>query len=55
MERLEWRELPMRSFGDLEEPTKAPIFLAPDAAGFVTGQMLAVDGSILGERRQSTA
>ena len=35
---------PMRRFGQLEELVGATIFLASDAAGFVTGQLLAVDG-----------
>jgi NAD(P)-dependent dehydrogenase (short-subunit alcohol dehydrogenase family) len=40
-------QAPMRRFGNHEERTGAPIFLASAAAGFVTGQMLAVDGWIL--------
>lgn len=38
---------PMRRFGQLEELVGAAVFLASDAAGFVTGQMLAVDGGFL--------
>jgi NAD(P)-dependent dehydrogenase (short-subunit alcohol dehydrogenase family) len=38
---------PMRSFGNLEELARAPIFLASQAAGFLTGHRSAVDGSIL--------
>jgi NAD(P)-dependent dehydrogenase (short-subunit alcohol dehydrogenase family) len=38
---------PMRRFGRLEELVGATVFLASDAAGFVTGQLLAVDGGIL--------
>jgi NAD(P)-dependent dehydrogenase (short-subunit alcohol dehydrogenase family) len=38
---------PMRRFGDLEELTGAAVFLASDAASFVTGHVLAVDGGFL--------
>ena len=38
---------PMRRFGELEELIGATVFLASDAAGFVTGQLLAVDGGFL--------
>lgn len=38
---------PMRRFGKLEELTGAAIFLASDAASFVTGHLLAVDGGFL--------
>jgi NAD(P)-dependent dehydrogenase (short-subunit alcohol dehydrogenase family) len=38
---------PMRRFGRLEELIGATVFLASDAAGFVTGQFLAVDGGFL--------
>jgi NAD(P)-dependent dehydrogenase (short-subunit alcohol dehydrogenase family) len=38
---------PMRRFGKLEELTGAVIFLASDAASFVTGHLLAVDGGFL--------
>ena len=38
---------PMRRFGQLEELVGATVFLASDAAGFVTGQLLAVDGGFL--------
>jgi NAD(P)-dependent dehydrogenase (short-subunit alcohol dehydrogenase family) len=38
---------PMRRFGRLEELVGATVFLASDAAGFVTGQLLAVDGGVL--------
>jgi hypothetical protein len=37
----------MRNFGNLEELTGASICFASDAAGFVTGQLLAVDVRIL--------
>ncbi|MGH9521972.1 MAG: SDR family NAD(P)-dependent oxidoreductase [Terriglobales bacterium] len=38
---------PMRRFGDTEELVGAAIFLASDAASFVTGHVLAVDGGFL--------
>jgi NAD(P)-dependent dehydrogenase (short-subunit alcohol dehydrogenase family) len=38
---------PMKRFGELEELIGAAIFLASDAAGFVTGTLLAVDGGYL--------
>jgi NAD(P)-dependent dehydrogenase (short-subunit alcohol dehydrogenase family) len=38
---------PMRRFGRIEELVGAAVFLASDAASFVTGHMLAVDGGIL--------
>ena len=38
---------PMKRFGKLEELVGAAVFLASDAAGFVTGQILAVDGGFL--------
>ena len=38
---------PMRRFGRLEELVGAAVFLASDAASFVTGHMLAVDGGFL--------
>ena len=38
---------PMRRFGELEELVGAAIFLASDAASFVTGSILAVDGGYL--------
>ena len=38
---------PMKRFGKLDELVGAAVFLASDAAGFVTGQMLAVDGGFL--------
>ena len=38
---------PMRRFGQLEELVGATVFLASDAAGFVTGQLLAIDGGFL--------
>lgn len=38
---------PMRRFGKLEELIGAAVYLASDAAGFVTGHVLAVDGGFL--------
>jgi NAD(P)-dependent dehydrogenase (short-subunit alcohol dehydrogenase family) len=38
---------PMRRFGELDELIGAAIFLASDAASFVTGHVLAVDGGFL--------
>jgi NAD(P)-dependent dehydrogenase (short-subunit alcohol dehydrogenase family) len=38
---------PMKRFGELEELIGAAIFLASDAASFVTGTVLAVDGGFL--------
>ena len=38
---------PMRRFGRIEELVGAAVFLASDAAGFVNGHVLAVDGGFL--------
>ena len=38
---------PMKRFGELEELVGAAIFLASDAASFVTGVVLPVDGGVL--------
>lgn len=38
---------PMKRFGRTEELVGAAVFLASDAAGFVTGQFIVVDGGIL--------
>jgi NAD(P)-dependent dehydrogenase (short-subunit alcohol dehydrogenase family) len=38
---------PMRRFGRVEELVGAAVFLASDAAGFVTGQLILVDGGML--------
>jgi NAD(P)-dependent dehydrogenase (short-subunit alcohol dehydrogenase family) len=38
---------PMRRFGRTEELVGAAVFLASDAASFVTGQIIAVDGGFL--------
>jgi NAD(P)-dependent dehydrogenase (short-subunit alcohol dehydrogenase family) len=37
----------MNRFGELEELVGAAIFLASDAASFVTGTVLPVDGGVL--------
>jgi NAD(P)-dependent dehydrogenase (short-subunit alcohol dehydrogenase family) len=37
----------MRRFGQVEEVVGAAIFLASDAAGFVTGTTVPVDGGFL--------
>jgi len=38
---------PMRRFGKIEELAGAAVFLASDAASFLTGHLLVVDGGIL--------
>ena len=38
---------PMKRFGRVEELAGAAVFLASDAAGFVTGEILVVDGGFL--------
>ena len=38
---------PMRRFGELDELVGAAVFLASDAASFVTGQLITVDGGFL--------
>ena len=38
---------PMRRFGQLDELAGAAVFLASNAASYVTGQVLAVDGGLL--------
>lgn len=37
---------PMRRWGEVRELAGAAVFLAPDAASFVSGQTLLVDGGI---------
>jgi NAD(P)-dependent dehydrogenase (short-subunit alcohol dehydrogenase family) len=39
--------IPMRRFGQLEELVGATVFLASDAASYVTGHLLVVDGGFL--------
>jgi NAD(P)-dependent dehydrogenase (short-subunit alcohol dehydrogenase family) len=38
---------PMKRFGRLEELVGATVFLASDASGFITGQLIVVDGGFL--------
>jgi NAD(P)-dependent dehydrogenase (short-subunit alcohol dehydrogenase family) len=38
---------PMRRFGKLEELVGAAVFLSSNAASFVTGHLLVIDGGIL--------
>ena len=38
---------PMRRFGEADELSGAIVFLASDAASFITGHVLAVDGGFL--------
>jgi len=38
---------PMKRFGKVEELAGAAVFLASDAASFVTGQIIVVDGGFL--------
>jgi NAD(P)-dependent dehydrogenase (short-subunit alcohol dehydrogenase family) len=38
---------PMRRFGRVEELVGAAVYLASEAAGFVTGQLIVVDGGLL--------
>ena len=38
---------PMRRFGNVDEVAGAAVFLASDAASFVNGHVLAVDGGFL--------
>ena len=38
---------PMKRFGHVDDLAGAAVFLASDAAGFITGQLIAVDGGFL--------
>jgi NAD(P)-dependent dehydrogenase (short-subunit alcohol dehydrogenase family) len=47
--------IPMGRVGEPEEMSGAAVFLASDDAGYVTGQMIAVDGGILAAMRSPQA
>jgi 3-oxoacyl-[acyl-carrier protein] reductase len=47
--------IPMGRVGEPEEMSGAAVFLASDDAGYVTGQMIAVDGGILAAMRSPAA
>jgi NAD(P)-dependent dehydrogenase (short-subunit alcohol dehydrogenase family) len=49
------KAIPMGRMGEPEEMTGAAVFLASDDAGYVTGQMVAVDGGILAAMRSPAA
>jgi 3-oxoacyl-[acyl-carrier protein] reductase len=38
--------IPLRRFGTVEDVAKAAAFLASDEAGYITGQVLCVDGGM---------
>ncbi len=40
-------KIPLRRFGQLEDLAGAAVFLCSDAAAYITGQILYVDGGIL--------
>ena len=39
--------IPMRRFGDPEDVAESVLFFASEAAGYITGQVLAVDGGLI--------
>ena len=41
------RRLPLRRFGEPDDVAKAALFLASDAASWITGQTLVVDGGAM--------
>jgi 3-oxoacyl-[acyl-carrier protein] reductase len=49
------KAIPMGRVGEPEDMTGAAVFLASDDAGYVTGQMVAVDGGILAAMRSPAA
>jgi 3-oxoacyl-[acyl-carrier protein] reductase len=40
------QSIPMRRMGSVEDVAKAVAFLASDEAGYITGQVLCVDGGM---------
>jgi gluconate 5-dehydrogenase len=47
-QRLMLQKIPLRRFGRLEDLGGAAVFLSSDAAAYITGQILYVDGGYLG-------
>ena len=41
------RQIPMGKFGQPEDVAKVVLFLASEAAGYITGQVLRVDGGMV--------
>ena len=46
-DRSSWLRTPMDRFGSSRSCVGAAVYLASDAASFVTGQLIAVDGGFL--------
>jgi 3-oxoacyl-[acyl-carrier protein] reductase len=55
VKRERGQAIPMGRVGEPEEMTGAAVFLASDDAGYVTGQLIAVDGGILAAMRSPAA